>query len=122
MNKNINRFIRSPVFGAVVTGSLIVSGLGFPPTLFSSTTAYAALAGIRVPTDGCFWESFDWDELQSAEQNAWAVLGWNEDNWDLADLPAPPSDSKDWDELSGGQRGALIDLGFTQETWEESDC
>lgn len=36
-----------------------------------------------------FWNSFDWADLTTAEQEAWGVLGWDEESWD-EEINIPP--------------------------------
>lgn len=76
---------------------------------------------VRQPTGDVesFWDGFSWDELTSAEQALWEILGWDEASW--SGLSAPPaSDLKLWSQLSETERSAASDLGYTQLSWEMS--
>jgi hypothetical protein len=67
-----------------------------------------------------FWDSFDWGELNAAEQEAWGALGWNEANWD-GDAAEPASEEKDWAELTAAEQAAAEQLGYTQPYWDATE-
>ena len=65
-----------------------------------------------------FWEEFDWNELNAAEQRLWGTLGWSQASWD-GDSAEPPSESKSFNELAEGERNAAEQLGYTEASWDE---
>lgn len=101
------------VAGAATLVALIVAG----------NTASAATAGdkIRVLSNVCAWEDLDWEDMNPAEQRAWAALGWNQQMWDGEGSKEPGSSFKDWDELSYDEAKAAYALGFNYGEWER-DC
>ena len=64
-----------------------------------------------------FWEQFDWDEFNAAEQRLWGILGWNEASWD-GDANGVASESKSWNELTEDEQVAAEQLGYTQASWD----
>lgn len=76
---------------------------------------------IRQPEDDieAFWDNFDWADLNSAEQEAWGVLGWDATSWD-EETNIPASEDATWDELTAEQQSAAESLGYTQESWDET--
>ncbi|NJN66201.1 MAG: hypothetical protein HC884_05555 [Chloroflexaceae bacterium] len=64
-----------------------------------------------------FWDSFDWAELTTAEQEAWGVLGWDEESWD-EETTTPASEEADWAALTPEEQAAAESLGYDQETWD----
>jgi TonB family protein len=79
-----------------------------------------AAAGIRTPSNVCFWDNLSWSDLRPAEQRAWASLGWNAGVWDKGADPAIAN--RAWDELSEGQRSVLSSLGYNQAKWDDVEC
>lgn len=67
-----------------------------------------------------FWDSFDWAELNPAEQATWAVLGWDEASW-TGDAGEPASENKDWAELTADEQAAATKLGYTQSLWDATE-
>jgi hypothetical protein len=85
--------------------------------------AQTSLAQEPAPSDQaqdvCFWQTVPYAELSPDQRALWAVLGWNEANWDSEDETAyPPSETKTWDELSPEEQKAASGLGYTQESWD----
>ena len=76
---------------------------------------------VRQPTGNVedFWNQFTWDELTSAEQSLWIILGWDVDSWEGV-TPAPASEVKLWNQLSEAERGAATELGYSQQSWDFS--
>jgi hypothetical protein len=74
---------------------------------------------IRVPEGDIeeFWNGFDWADLTAAEQEAWAVLGWDEESWD-EETTIPESEEATWDELTEEEQEAAESLGYEQENWD----
>jgi len=77
-------------------------------------------AGVRSPSNVCFWYNLSWNELRPAEQRAWASLGWNARLWERGVDPAVGK--RAWNELSGGQRSVLASLGYSQAKWDNVKC
>ena len=75
---------------------------------------------VRCPEDGIdleeFWDGFDWNELELAEQKLWRLLGWNEASW-LGDAKEPFSEGLSWRELSSEERDAAMQLGYDKRYW-----
>ena len=94
---------------------LLVSALAFPFLPHS-----AAQAGVRAPSNVCFWESLSWKDLSAAERRAWGSLGWNAALWDKGADPAIAN--RGWDELSKGQRSVLSSLGYNRAKWDVTKC
>jgi hypothetical protein len=65
-----------------------------------------------------FWDSFDWADLTTAEQDAWAVLGWDEESWD-EETSIPVSEEAAWDELTVDEQMAAEELGYDQASWAD---
>ncbi len=63
------------------------------------------------------WEDYDWDEMSSAEQGYWGVLGWDEESWDEGTYE-PASEEKVWNELTGAEQAAAKALGYTKDIWD----
>ena len=76
---------------------------------------------VRQPTGNVenFWNQFTWDELTSAEQSLWIILGWDVNSWEGA-TAAPASDVKLWSQLSEAERDAATELGYSQQSWDNS--
>jgi len=66
-----------------------------------------------------FWDQFDWADMTKAEQDAWAVLGWNADRW-AGDAKQPASEDKYWKQLSKKEQEAAKKLGYTKRLWDGS--
>lgn len=75
---------------------------------------------IRVPPGNPtkFWDAFGWTEMTKAEQEQWAVLGWDEAAWE-GDAKNPASEDKYWKSLSPEERAACEKLGYTKRLWDE---
>lgn len=83
----------------------------------------AAADAIRVPTDVCFWQTVDWDDMNTAEQAAWESLGWTPDTWESDDpQDYPPSEFKAWAQLTAAERKTLTSLGYTEKTWDNIEA
>jgi hypothetical protein len=80
------------------------------------------MATIREVTGdpGDTWDDLSWTDLNSKEQEAWGILGWDEDSWEEETDP-PASNDQYWDDLSPAERAAAKKLGYTQEFWDEED-
>lgn len=76
---------------------------------------------VRQPTGNveAFWNQFTWDELTTAEQSLWMILGWDEARWSGV-ASAPASEMKLWSQLSESERNAASDLGYSQQSWDMS--
>ena len=114
MSNKVAKLVRLSATCVALTGFIVAAGA----TLGPSTSANAVV-GIRH-IDVCDWSDIDWEDMETVEQNAWAVLGWTEERWDKGWEPA--SDSKDWEDLSAGEQGALTDLGYSEDSWDDDDC
>lgn len=106
---------------------VVLSGLIFLSACGGATGAAdpgdaADTSAIRQPEGDVetYWDSFDWGELNAAEQESWGALGWNEANWD-GDAAAPASEGKDWAELTAAEQTAAEQLGYTQTYWDETE-
>ena len=106
-------FIRKLAGVAAVAALFIIGNAAFAATVSGDK--------IRVLADTCAWENLDWDDMNPAEQKAWAALGWTEHMWDGAGTAEPASSFLDWDELSYDQAKAAYSLGFNAGEWER-DC
>jgi hypothetical protein len=115
MNGKISKLTRLSTLCIALAGFVAVSGAVVAPS-----TPANAVVGIR-DIDVCDWSDLDWEDMETVEQNAWAVLGWNEFRWDHEAEPMA-SYSKDWEDLSAGERGALTDLGYDEDDWDDDDC
>ena len=113
-SKKVSELVRLSATCVALTGFIVAAGAILVP----STNANAVV-GVR-DIDVCDWSDLDWDDMESVEQNAWAVLGWTEERWDKRWEPV--SDKKDWEDLSAGERGAITDLGYDEEDWDDDDC
>jgi hypothetical protein len=82
--------------------------------------AASAAAGVRAPSNICFWDTLGWNDLKPAERRAWASLGWNAALWDKGANPALAN--RAWDELSKGQRSILSSLGYNRAKWDNVKC
>ncbi|WP_200284036.1 hypothetical protein [Rhabdochromatium marinum] len=73
---------------------------------------------IRAPQRNIedFWNSFEWSELTTAEQAAWAKLEWDQTNWD-GQAPPPASETKQWNELTPDEQAAATQLGYNEISW-----
>ena len=80
-----------------------------------------AASKIRHARNPCHWYALGWDELNAAEQRAWAKIGWNAELWNSTDR-YPPADDKIWGELSPMQRSVLTSLSFNSNTWDNIQC
>jgi hypothetical protein len=63
-----------------------------------------------------FWDQFNWDELTTAEQDLWGILGWDEASWQ-GEADEPASESKAWSELSNDELDAAGQLGYDEASW-----
>jgi hypothetical protein len=116
MNMDFRRPVGSTVLRAfVLSGLLLVGGALLVPIDGATSAAYAA-DSIRIPSNVCAWYDMDWAELNSAEQQAWSVLGWTKALWDSQNGQAP-SEDKDWTDLNPGEQAAAQSVGFTSATW-----
>jgi hypothetical protein len=117
----MRHLLRVSVTTAVLTGFIVASGSVLTPQFGLLTPAQAA-KGIRATTDLCFWEGLGWNEMQPAEQKAWAKLGWTAEMWeDESETVMPASEDKEWGELNQSEQRALMDLGYTADSWENFD-
>jgi hypothetical protein len=64
-----------------------------------------------------FWNGFDWDELTTAEQEAWSTLGWDAESWD-EEVNIPDTAEATWEELTEEEQEAAESLGYDQESWD----
>ncbi len=67
---------------------------------------------------GAVWDELSWTDMNSAEQEQWAVLGWDANSWEEETDP-PSSSDKYWEELTSTERAAAEILGYTQPIWDE---
>ena len=95
--------------------SLVVAALTIPLMPHSVTQA-----GMRSPSNVCFWNGLSWKDLSAAERRAWGSLGWNAAIWDNGGDPALAK--RAWDELSKGQRLILSSLGYSRAKWDNVKC
>lgn len=77
-----------------------------------------AADGIRNLGHVCNWETQDWDELSTAERQAFQILGWSRATWDGDNDGAVSSSKKDWSELSPKERKAAQSLGYSAQDWD----
>ena len=73
---------------------------------------------IRKPVESVddFWVNTPWEELTTAEQEAWTTLGWNADNWDGAgDLPV--SETTLWADLTPEEQATASRFGYDEASW-----
>ncbi len=115
MSKKVSKLFRASATCVALTGFIVAAGAILVPS-----TSANAVVGVR-DIDVCEWSDLDWEDMETVEQNAWAVLGWTEDAWDHSAEPRF-SYAKDWEDLSAGQRGALTDLGYDEDDWDDDDC
>ena len=62
------------------------------------------------------YEGFDWDEMSDDIKEAWGVLGWNQNNWELGG-PYPASENKNWGQLSQEEKEAAGYLCYNESIW-----
>jgi hypothetical protein len=98
-----------------LAASLVVAALAIPLIPFG-----LAEAGVRSPSNVCFWEALGWNDLSAAERRAWGSLGWNAAMWDKG--ASPGIANREWEELSRGQQSVLASLGYTQAKWDNVRC
>ncbi len=84
----------------------------------SAGVAAAPAEEIRRVVSVCVWNDFDWDQLSSAEKQAWEALGWSRALWETDDSAGVSSSSRNWAELSDTERNAAESLGFDAASWE----
>jgi hypothetical protein len=96
-----------------LAASLLVAALAIIPL-------NTAEAGVRSPSNVCFWEGLSWQDLSAAERRAWGSLGWNAALWDRGADPAIAN--REWDELSRGQQSVLASLGYSRAKWDNVKC
>jgi hypothetical protein len=84
------------------------------------TAAVDVKPAVRHPVGNAnkFWNALDWSKLSGDEQKLWAVLGWNEKNWQNDKEKAPASENTDWDKLSQAEQAAAIALGYDKKSWD----
>ncbi len=75
---------------------------------------------IRKPVEDVnnFWVNIPWEELTSAEQSAWATLGWGADNWD-GEGDLPQSEMTVWAGLTPEQQATVARFGYDEAAWNE---
>jgi hypothetical protein len=73
--------------------------------------------GIRNLGHVCNWETQDWEDLTSAEKEAFQTLGWSRETWDGDNEDAVPSSRKAWSKLTPKERNAAQSLGYSAEDW-----
>jgi hypothetical protein len=83
-----------------------------------TATAWAA-EGIRSLHNVCQWNAISWSNMTLTERQAWMVLGWTPQRWELNKAPA--SSSKDWKELTASEQSSARQLGYAPPTWSQ-DC
>jgi hypothetical protein len=98
-----------------LAASLVVAALAIPFIPVS-----VAEAGVRSPSNVCFWDGLSWKDLSAAERRAWGSLGWNAALWDRGADPA--ISNREWDELSRGQQSVLSSLGYSRAKWDNVKC
>jgi hypothetical protein len=108
---------RAGAAALALAGLVILTGPLHARNDMISTAAQAD--EIRKIGNVCNWESLDWDEMSSAEKQAWAALGWSRALWD-SDKYDAASSAKDWDALSPRERTAAEWLGYDPQSWEGS--
>lgn len=76
---------------------------------------------VRVPPGDPtkFWDSMGWGELTKAEQELWAVLGWDEASYE-GEAKQPASEDKYWKQLNDAERDACKKLSYTKRLWDNS--
>lgn len=63
--------------------------------------------------------SLSWDRMSPTQQEAWKVLGWNEQSWKGL-KEAPASDTAFWKDLNPAQQmAAQYGLGYDSRSWDE---
>jgi len=65
-----------------------------------------------------FWDTFSWNDMTKAEQEQWAVLGWDEASWE-GDAKNPASEDKYWKQLSDEEQEACEKLGYSKRLWDQ---
>lgn len=100
--------------------SLVVLILVFSPILAASQDL--APDQIRVPVGdvNTFWNNMVYADLTPAERKAWAVLGWNAQNWE-ATTDVPDTAYVLWIQLSAEQQAAATGFGYSQRYWDSID-
>lgn len=123
MSFSIHRLLGLAALGAaLLVGMALIAGGDRGLAARLASVAYAE-DGIRVPSNVCAWENFDWSELNDAEKRAWGALGWTEKRWESDDSAAYPASAfEDWSELQPFERTAALMLGYTQRSWDADDC
>jgi hypothetical protein len=74
--------------------------------------------GIRNLGHVCNWETQDWEDLTSAEKEAFQTLGWSRETWDGDNEDAVSSSRKSWSKLTPKERKAAQSLGYSTEDWD----
>jgi hypothetical protein len=95
-----------------LVAALVIVGISYD--------AAQAAAGVRAPSNVCFWEGLSWNDLSPAERRAWGSLGWNAALWDKGADPVIAN--REWDELSTGQQSVLSSLGYSRAKWDNVKC
>ncbi|MBU2713613.1 ricin-type beta-trefoil lectin domain protein [Zooshikella harenae] len=84
----------------------------------------------------CYWNSLEWNEMDSLSQTLWKVLGWNSSNWGSGisyiserfwgEPDTVGHTNEDWSMennltfLNNYQRSAAVNLGYTKNLWDTS--
>ena len=57
-----------------------------------------------------------WDDLPESAQELWAVLGWDEGNWEAGVVA---TEALPWHDLTMEQQQAALELGWAQDRWDD---
>jgi len=95
------------------------TGEADPSSVLFTCASSSSLPPI-LPTPVELYYDMCWAELPPDVQDAYALLGFDENMWDNA--IAPEYEDYDWIELSDEQRDAALSIGYTEAMWCELGC